>query len=346
VSPCDVLIVGGTGFMGARTARVLADAGHRVTVLSRHGAAGDGRIRHLVADRGDPAALARVIEGARFDFCVDFCAFDAADVEGLLLVPYAALGRYVLISTGQVYLSTEASRMPYREADSDYPLKPEPPAGSSEHSQWSYGVGKRRAESALMALRASHGVRAVALRLPIIQGEGDPSLRLWAWLERMLDGGPLLLPEGGTGPTRFLYAGDVARALLMLLEAPPPREPAYNLAQPDILSLREFLERVAAQAGLRPKFVDVSVEEAAAAGLPPLFVPFYGPWTSVLDPALATAEWGFSGTRLDDYLPAVVRWHLEERPAVSHAGYASRTLERQLAERLERPALTGRKSGR
>lgn len=332
--------------MGARAALAMAEAGHRVAVLSRHRVEGDGAIEQLVADRRDPTALANALEGKRFDFCVDFCAFDAADVEGLLLVPYAALGRYILISTGQVYLATEAPRIPYREEDNGFGLKPEPPIDSADHGQWSYGVGKRRAEGALFALRNSHGVRGLALRLPIIQGEGDPSLRLWAWLERMLDGGPVLLPGGGDNPTRFLYAGDVARALVMLLEGPPPREPAYNLAQPETVSRRDFLERVAAAAGLTPRFVDVDVDEIAAAGLPETFVPFGGRWASVLDPALAAAEWGFSGTRLDDYLPRVVRWHLEHRPARSHDGYASRALEMKLAERLERTALTARKAGR
>lgn len=341
-----MLILGGTGFMGARAARAMAEAGHRVSVLSRHPVAGDGTFEHLIADRCDPTALARALEGRRFDFSVDFCAYDAAHVEGLLLVPYAALGRYVLISTGQIYLATEAPRIPYREEDSGFILKPEPPLGSADHGQWSYGVGKRRAEGALFALRNSHGVRGVALRLPIIQGEGDPSLRLWAWLERMLDGGPLLLPGGGDNPTRFLYAGDVARALLMLLEGPPPREPAYNLAQPEIVSRRDFLERVALAAGMTPRFMDVGADEIQADEVPGTLLPFGGRWASVLDPALAAAEWGFSGTRLDDYLPGVVRWHLEHRPARSHDSYASRALELRLAERLDRPALTARKAGR
>jgi len=54
----------------------------------------------------------------------------------------------------------------------------------------------------------------------------------------------------------------------------------------------------------------------------------------VLDPSRAAAEWGFAGSRLDDYLPQVVRWHLEHRPATSHPGYSQRARERDLAARL------------
>ena len=329
-----VLLVGGAGFMGGRTARLVRDAGHDVTVLSRGTRPVPPDVRILVADRRDPASLAAALEHARFDFTVDFVAYEAADVEGLLRVPYAVLGRYVMISTGQVYLVTTADRTPCREEDSDSPLRPEPVRGTDDHAQWSYGVGKRRAERALLALRASHGVRATILRLPIVQGEEDPSLRLWAWLERMLDGGPVLVPDGGGNPLRFLYAGDVARALLRLLEQGQPPMPAYNLAQPDVVTLRGFLERAARAAGLAPRFVDVPWEALEAGGVGRWEIPYAGPWSSVLEPARAAAEWGFEATPTDGYLPAVVRWHLEHRPPRGHGGYAARPRELALAGRL------------
>jgi nucleoside-diphosphate-sugar epimerase len=194
-------------------------------------------------------------------------------------------------------------------------------------------VGKRRAEQSLRALRASHGVRATILRLPIVQGEGDGTLRLWAWLERMLDGGRVPLPDAGERLTRFVHAGDVGRVLLRLLDGPPPREIAYNLAQPDVLPLREFLERVARAAGVMARFVDLPWDELESAGIARSSLPYAGRWVSVLDPSLAAAELGFACSRVDEYLPGVVRWHLENRPARSHSGYAQRALELELAAR-------------
>jgi nucleoside-diphosphate-sugar epimerase len=284
------LLVGGAGFMGARSTRALRDAGHDVTVLTRGNRPVPEGVEALVADRRDPDDLSRALEHRSFDFTVDFVAYDAADVETLLCVPYASLGRYVMISTGQVYLVTVGAPVICREEDSAAPLRPEPAPGTDDHASWSYGVGKRRAEGALLSLRASHGVRGTVLRLPVVQGEGDPSLRLWAWLERMLDGGPVLLPEGGGRLTRFLYAGDVAAALVRLIDGPAPREPVYNLAQPEVLPLREFLERVARAAGLEPTFVSVPWEELDRAGVDRASAPYAGPWTSVIDPAQASAE--------------------------------------------------------
>jgi nucleoside-diphosphate-sugar epimerase len=237
-----------------------------------------------------------------------------------------------MISTGQVYLVTERVKPPYREEDSLGPLMPAPEAGTPDHAQWSYGAGKRRAEEALLTLAGARGVRAVALRLPIAIGEADGSLRLWAHLERLMDGGTILLPGGTWKQTRFLYAGDLGPVLERLAGASSPR-PAYNLAQPDVLSLRGFVERLAVAAGIAPRFIDVGEEVWRAHGLELDALPYTGRWVSILDPARAVSELDFTGTPVDTYLPRVVRWHLDHRPATSHAGYAQRARELELAAR-------------
>ena len=333
VEPLSVLLIGGTGFLSGHTAAALQAAGHDVTALSRGSRAAREGVTHVEVDRTDGEALARVLEGRKFDFTVDFTAFSAQDVERLLLIPYAALGRYVMISSGQVYLVTEDAREPCAEEASQGELMPEPEPGTADHDQWAYGIGKRQAEGALFVLRESYGVRATALRLPIIQGEGDGSLRLWGYLERLLDGRPIVLPDGGERLLRHVYVKDVANAIVTLASLETTSEPVYNLAQPDVVTLREFLEAAADIAGVKPPMVDASWDEIADAGIEPAFSPYAGKWSSLVDPARA-AEWGFFGTRLSDYLPRVVQWHIMKKPASSHAGYAFREQEVALANKL------------
>jgi nucleoside-diphosphate-sugar epimerase len=329
-----VLLLGGTGFLGSHAARALVASGHDITTLARcerHAIPGAESLR---ADRGDADSLAEALAGRRYDVAVDFSAWTAGDVERLMSVTDAALGRYVLISTGQVCLVTAGGPMPFREEDSEHPLIPEPGLGTPDHREWSYGVGKRRAEAVLQGLRLTHGVRGLILRLPVVLGAGDSSLRTWAYLERMLDGGPLLVPDGGRQIVRFLWVQDVARAVVDIVESPPP-SPIYHLAQPVAAPLAHVLEHMAAAAGVAPRFVDVGDEDLAAAGLDRSCSPYSGSWVSVLDPSRAAAEWGFVATRLEDSLPQVVRAHIEDRPPRSHAGYARRDRERTLASRLQ-----------
>ena len=327
-----VLLLGGTGFLGGHVTDALIAAGHQVCALSRSRPPARAGVQHLMADRRDAAALAGRLSGQRFDGIVDFTAFGAADLEPVFQAADVELGRYIMISTGQVYLVTEGARPPFREPDSEGALIAEPPAQTPDHREWLYGAGKRDAEASLRSHGARRGWRTVILRLPIVLGEGDGTLRLWAYLKRLLDGGPLLLPEGGRRETRFLYAGDVARSVLRLLEIEPPGS-IYNLAQPEVVPLRELLAVVARCAGITPRFLETSWEELERGGLDRSFSPYAGPWASILDPSAAAADWGFDGTSLNDYLPAVVQWHLDHRPSRSHPGYSQRSRELEVAAR-------------
>ena len=286
----EFLLAGGSGFMGTHVARGLMARGHRVTVLARGHRDPVAGATMVTADRRHPDGVAAALRGRRFDLTVDFLAYDASDFEWLARVPSGSLGRCVMISTGQVYLVGEGAEPPFVEEDARRPIRAEPATGDYDRGSWGYGVGKRRAEQALRSLGESHGVRGVALRLPIVQGEGDGSLRLWGYLERMLDGGPIVLPEG-SHPTRHLYAGDLAPVLARLADGAPPGHFAYNLAQPDVVPVRTFLERVAEAAGVSARFVAAGWEHCRAAGLDENFSPYGGAWSSVLDPARAVGSW-------------------------------------------------------
>jgi 2'-hydroxyisoflavone reductase len=331
-----VLLLGASGLLSGAAREAFLAAGHEVSVVFRGSLPlpSHPRLRALKADRRDADALAAVLRGEAFDFTADFLAYDGEDVSRLFSVPGFSPGRVVMISSGQVYLVTEGNKPPFREADADAPLMPAPPDGTRDRREWDYGMGKRAAEATLKLSASARGVPALALRLPVVQGEADGSLRLWAWLERMKDGGPVLLPDGGVQPVRFVYAGDAAAALLRLAETPEwPAMPALNLAQPADTTLKEFLDMAAGLAGLRPEFVPVSGEELAKAGLADTCAPYWGRWCSRPDPSAAFAL-GFTARGPAEYLPSVVRSHMENPPASSHPGYARRAEESALAAKM------------
>jgi nucleoside-diphosphate-sugar epimerase len=332
-----ILLLGGSGLLSGAALRAFVGAGHDVSVLTRGERAIAPHASRLRGDRRDAGSLRAVLEGERFDFTADFLAYGGGDVDRLLSVPGFVPGRLVSISSGQVYLVTAAPEPPFPEQAAERPATTEPVQGSRDHDEWKYGMGKRAMEAALARASAAAGLQALALRLPVVQGEEDRdnSRRLWAWLERMLDGGPVLLPEGGRQLVRFVYAGDVAEALLALALTPRwPAEPALNFAQPDELPLREFLERVAGLAGATPRFVDVDREALERASLADTCAPYWGRWCSRPDPARATVTIGVRARAVDEYLPGVARAHLRPPRPASHPGYARRAEEIALARSL------------
>ena len=332
-SPLRILLLGGSGVLGEPAARALRAAGHRVTVVTRGGRPVPEGVDLRVADRRDAGDLARALAGQTFDLTVDFLAYTDADVVRLLDLPGFRAGRYVMISTGQVYLVSAERRPPFVEADAALPAMPEPTEGTRDHANWIYGMGKRGAEAEVSRRRAG-GLDAVVLRLPVVQGARDGSRRLWAYLQRMLEGGPLLLPDGGVGPVRFVWAEDVARALVLLASGVATPSPAYNLAMPDEPTLMGLLTHAAACLGITPVFVSCTQSDVEAAGIEPSFSPYSGSWCSRPDPTLIQRELRFAATPSHRWLPDVVRAHLAEPEPVSDMGYVTRAAELRLVERI------------
>jgi nucleoside-diphosphate-sugar epimerase len=221
----------------------------------------------------------------------------------------------------------EGCPRPARETDYDGPLTAEPP-DPDDKGQWDYGVKKRALEDALAAAWAKSRFPATRLRIPMVNGERDHFRRLDRYLWRMLDGGPILLPGGGDGPTRHVYSGSVVKAIVALLGRPETFGEAYNLAQDETPTLRELLTLVAERLGATPRLVDVPRERVREAGLDPLLLsPFSGTWMSFLDPARARAHLGFRHEPLGSYLDKIVAAFLAHPRPDPPPGYEHRAGE-------------------
>ena len=333
-----VLVIGGTRFMGRQLAWRLIAAGHEVTLLNRgtHPDPFGGRVARLRADRTTPA-FARALAGLSFDAAVDFAAFRREDAEGVVAALDGRVGHYVMISTGQVYLVKEGGNAgggaPAREEDYDGPLMAEPPAGHRDHGDWAYGIGKRGGEDALAAAWASRGFPSTRLRIPIVNGERDDSRRLESYVWRILDHGPLLLPDGGRARLRQVYSGAVVSALMRVLGDPATFGRAYNVCQEETPTLAELAALLAELLGAPPpRVAGPPAAEIEGAGLDPIAAsPFSTRWKSFLDPGRGQRELGLVHPPLRVYMDKVLTHLLAAWPAEPPAGYAQRPREIEIA---------------
>jgi nucleoside-diphosphate-sugar epimerase len=332
-----VLVIGGNRFVGRDLVWRFLAAGHEVTLLNR-GTLPDpfgGRVERLLADRTTPD-FERRLAGRELDAVVDFAAFQEADAARAASLLGGHLGHYVMISTGQVYLVRDPRpSAAAREADYEGPLIPEP-AEASERLEWAYGMGKRGAEDALARAWEHNRFPSTRLRIPMVNGERDYHRRIEGYLWRLLDGDPLLLPDGGRTPTRHVYGGAVARAVSRILGHAATFGQAYNLAQDETPTLAEILTLLAEILGASARLVEVPSARIAAAGLDVVQVsPFSGRWMSFLDPARAKAELGFRHEPLRQYLEKIVASFLAHPPAEPPESYRSgRRAEIDLARSL------------
>lgn len=308
--------------------------GDRVTLFNR-GTLSDPFAERVDRIRGDRSAgeLSRHVAsaGLAFDAVVDFAAYRGEEIEEAIRALRGRVDHYVLISTGQVYLVREGCPSPSSEDDYDGRLLPRPDR-AGDRAEWEYGVGKRACEDALFAADRSGWLHATTIRIPMVNGERDYHRRIESYLWRILDGAPVILPNGGGHRVRHVYGADVARAIAAMLGDPRAFGRAFNLSQDEMPTLYEVLSLLADLLGAPLRAHDVPLAEIEKAGLEITRVsPFSGRWMSCLDPARARAEVAFEHRPLARYLENIVSSFLAHTPQMPPDNYLDRPLERALA---------------
>src|SRR5690606_30676324 len=124
----NILIIGGTRNIGYHLTQSLVERGEQVTLLNRGVSPDDlpAGIPRLRADRTDPQQLRRALHGRSFDVVVDMVLYRGEEAEVITQLLRDAVGHYLFISTGQVYLVRQGLERPFRETDYAAPLSPTP----------------------------------------------------------------------------------------------------------------------------------------------------------------------------------------------------------------------------
>lgn len=191
----NLLILGGTSFLGPAIVASAQARGWKVTLFNR-GRTNPGLfpdLEQVLGDRdpdnGDGLAklAATITAGRTWDAVIDTSAYTPriAKASAELLKP--VVRHYILVTTVNVY----AEGMP-AHVDESAPLAPPPAAGEENVTNETYGPLKAACERAVSAV---YGERATMLRPGLIVGPGDPTDRFTYWPARMARGGEVLVPK-------------------------------------------------------------------------------------------------------------------------------------------------------
>jgi nucleoside-diphosphate-sugar epimerase len=328
------LIIGGTRNLGPAIVHALLQQGHQITVVNRGQTRDDlpAEVERLRGDRTDPQQLKKALGGREFDLVIDTTLYTGAEAKAVVEVFTGRVGRYLFLSTGQVYLVRLGAKRPFKEEDYDGDVMEEPPPSDEyTHSNWLYGADKRAAEDVFARAWAETNFPFTSLRLPMVNSERDHYDRIYGYSLRLQDGGPILIPEGDGHPVRHVYGEDVVQAIIRLTEGDLGKGRAYNIGQDETVTLEEFLALLAELMHRPLRIVPVPRRELESRGLLPECSPFSGKWMSSLDNARSKAELGMVYTPLRDYLNKLVRYY-QAVPPRQIEGYAQRTKELELAQ--------------
>lgn len=327
------LVIGGTRNLGPSIVQALLQQGYEVAVLNRGQTRDDlpEEITRLRADRSDPTQFKQVLGGKAFDIVIDTTIYTGAEAETVVDVLASRIGRYIFLSTGQVYLVRVGAQRPYKENDYAGPVMAEPSKlDESEHANWLYGADKRAAEDVFARAWAQQRFPYTSLRLPIVNSERDHYDRIYGYYLRIKDGGPILVPEGQSLPIRHVYGDDVAQAITRVIAGDRGKGSAYNIGQDETLTIDEFLAMLAEMLHCPLKILRVSRNELDREGLLPDCSPFSGKWMSSLDNSYSKAELGMQYTPMQKYLKRLVSYY-QAIPPKRIEGYAQREKELKLA---------------
>ena len=98
-----VFILGGTSFVGRAMVDAFLAAGHDVSALNRGTAPMPPQVRHVPADRNDPAAVADALADVEVDWVVDVSGYTPAQVRPVATSLADRADRYLLVSTVSVF---------------------------------------------------------------------------------------------------------------------------------------------------------------------------------------------------------------------------------------------------
>lgn len=208
----NLLIIGGTRFLGRHLVESALACGHRVTLFNR-GKTNPDLFPHVETISGDREHDLSKLADRTWDAVMDTCGY----VPRIVRLSGAALarsvGRYVFISSISVYPDSAFKKIGIDESDPVGTLEDET---VEEITGETYGPLKALCEKTILDMYGEHGL---VVRPGLIVGPHDPTDRFTYWPVRLARGGDVLAPEKPGVPMQIIDVRDLSEFIIKLIEA-------------------------------------------------------------------------------------------------------------------------------
>ncbi len=230
----NILVLGGSNFIGWKLLAVLGQTGHRVTVFNRGNQQRQypKNVVHHIVDRRDEKQLASALGSEQFDVAYDMCGYVEDDMVHVLKILRGRVGKYVFVSTAATY--ADPFLLPLTEE-----------AKQGVHSRWgAYGAAKLACERMLLSAHEHSSSPCVIVRPSYVYGVGNSINREAFIFDRISKGRTLLLPSGGEAIMQLGEVGDLCQALYLLAEHHVASGECYNISGSELVTLSGLVQLI------------------------------------------------------------------------------------------------------
>jgi nucleoside-diphosphate-sugar epimerase len=253
----NVLIIGGSYFVGrVFVEELLKKQGYSIYVLNR------GRIpikkegvTEIVCDRHDTGLVETSLPDLEWHAVVDFCAYTAEDIRGMISVlPADKVRQYIFISTSSIYEKTWD--FPVRE-DAAKLTGPQPELGPFAD----YGYNKWLSEIELEKQCGEKDISYTVIRPAFIYGKYNYAPRESYFFDLITEGKPVVIPENDLPLFSFVSVWDTAGIIIGCLKSSDVLNRAFNAAADDLVSYRRLVEVLETVSEKKLTVEELSVDE-------------------------------------------------------------------------------------
>lgn len=227
----DILIIGGTKFIGIHIVEELLRKGHKVTLFNRGQTNADffPSVEKIAGDReGDLSML----QGRHWDAVIDTCGYVPRVVRHSATTLASLTDLYVFVSTISVYKDFSIQNL---DETAELSVLKDPT--TEEVTGETYGPLKVLCEQ---EVNEAFPGRSLIIRPGLIVGPHDPTDRFTYWPLRIAAGGNVLAPGKKDAQVQFIDARDLAKYIVSSVEKKIVG--TYNVTGPDeLLTVESFL---------------------------------------------------------------------------------------------------------
>jgi 2'-hydroxyisoflavone reductase len=232
----DILVLGGTGFIGPHEINYARERGHNITMFNRGKTAPDmfPDVEALIGDRDDQLDA---LKGRDWDAVIDNSGFFPRHARLSAELLHGHVDQYMFVSSISAY--GDELTLDDDEFTGAYGVMDDP-TDESEHIYGpTYGPRKALCEQEVTKV---FGDKAINVRPGIITGTGDPTERLRHWLRRMQVGNEILVPGQDDLPVQYIDAADMCGWMIRMLEDGTGSGPYNAVGAKDPYRARSLLE--------------------------------------------------------------------------------------------------------